>query len=64
MASGTVPIQTCDDESWCDAWELDLEATGAVIVSGRNPLDGWVIDRRADQALCPEHAPSDPTEES
>jgi hypothetical protein len=57
MTRSSIPIQTCDDWSGCDAYEIDLEADGAVIVGGRNPLDGWVIDRRADQAFCPEHAP-------
>jgi hypothetical protein len=55
MSSGTVPIQACDSERGCDAWEIDLESTGARYVYGKSPLDGWVIDRRADTAFCPEH---------
>lgn len=55
MASGTVPIQACDDEHGCDEWAIDLESTGARYVYGKSPLDGWVIDRRADTAFCPEH---------
>ena len=61
MTAGTAPIQVCDDEHGCDAWEIDLESTGARYL-GASPLDGWVIDRRADTAYCPEHKPTEETD--
>ena len=56
MSAAQYPIQVCDAEDGCDAWELDVRATGARIVSGRDPLAGWAVDRARDEAYCPEHA--------
>jgi hypothetical protein len=55
MSAATHPIQICDDESGCPEWALDIPATGARIVSGSDPLEGWFVDRYEDVAYCPEH---------
>lgn len=53
MTSGTLSIQTCDDEHGCEEWMPDYYAMG---VSGwRSFLGGWFFDSRTDRAYCPDH---------
>lgn len=53
MSTGTIPIQTCDDEHGCEEWMPDYYVMTAN--NWRDLLGGWYFDPRADRAFCPEH---------
>lgn len=57
----SVPSIHCDDESGCDAWEIDHYETcastvGGVKITSEQPAPGWTRTPAGDD-FCPEHAP-------